>query len=144
MAKKKTTTKAKPKATKKAKPDEVRRVVRSLQVELADDDLRQRATAVAVFEMEVVELKERVKKLNTRIKGIRGAILEHCKSIQEGNEERDIPVDVTFCYRRNTVTETRIDTGEVIDSRAMTVEERQENLDLGAVDAIPPSKPKVG
>ncbi len=137
MTKKNTTTKAKAKADKK------QTVTRSLQVELGEEELRKRATAVAVFELEIVALKEKLKALNTRVRGIRGAILEHCRSIRDGNEEQDVKVTVLFDYRRNTVTETRTDTGEVVDSRAMTVEERQEDLDLGAVDAIPPSKPKV-
>lgn len=129
-------------AKKTTKADTTRIVVRSLGVELDETQIRDKLNAVARLELEIVDLEAKRKAINTRIRGMKGAILEHCKNNRDGTEERDIEVEIKHNYRQGIVTATRLDTGVVLDKRAMTVEERQENLELGA-DAKAPALPTL-
>lgn len=52
--------------------------------------------------------------------------------ITTGYEDRPVSTCTTFDYKRLTVTKTRTDTGEILDSRPMTEEERQRELPLNA------------
>lgn len=130
-------------AKKTTKADTVKIVVRSLGVELNETQIGEKLTAVAGLELDIVELEAKRKAINTRIRGMKGAILEHCKNHRDGHEERDVEVEIRHNYRLGVVTATRKDTGVVLDKRAMTVEERQADLALGDEKAKPPAKPTL-
>ena len=127
-------------AAAKKKPDDkgakdTREVAfeRNLRVILTVDQVAERADRLAHL------MKERDNKVE-----MAAAAAKHAKSeIAEleaasrrlSAEVRDkacyqaVPCTRVFDYRRGLVTETRTDTGEVIDERAMTEEERQMAFD---------------
>ena len=49
---------------------------------------------------------------------------------RDGYEYRDVDCEVEKNFRMGLVTTTRLDTGEIIEERAMTTEERQQALKL--------------
>lgn len=91
---------------------------RDLEAELArrDEIERERKAAADGF-------KEQIEEQAAKIRDLR-------KCIRTQQEERPVTVCVTRDYRRGQVLRTREDTGELLSERAMTPDERQQEMPL--------------
>jgi hypothetical protein len=74
------------------------------------------------------------------IDGLAGQLSDIAMRIRQG-DERDVDVEIESNYRNNTYRRTVVETGEIIEERALTPEERQEQLMLDPRKPDPP-KPK--
>lgn len=78
------------------------------------------------------EAEGRLKSVSTQIKSEISTIESQMASISEkirsGYEYRDIECDVEMDYDRGRVVVIRMDTGEIVEDRAMSVDERQKPL----------------
>jgi len=63
--------------------------------------------------------------IKKEIKAITTALAENSQEIRQGWELRQVKCQMTYDYQRATVMTIRIDTGEVVDDRAMNQDERQ-------------------
>lgn len=95
--------------------------------------------AFTVGELEAVEaekkdamagFKDRIDALGTRIK-------DAAHKINTGQEQRLIDCEVRKDFARNVVETFRLDTYGLVEERAMTVEERQIELEFQAANAVP-------
>jgi hypothetical protein len=120
-----------------------RRDIRRLPVPLTDD--QRRATDREIGELGVERKKalaeeEAAKELHKDKREHREELDEKIATLAlqlgEGCELGDVEVLVTFDWSTNTVTEQRTDTLEVLATRAATIEERQEVMQL-ATPAAP-------
>lgn len=78
---------------------------------------------------------------------------EYASDVRTGTERRQVECEEIADYRTNRVETKRLDTGEIIDTRAMTAKERQTELKVGDAKkkpsapsrrAKPKAKPKNG
>jgi len=77
------------------------------------------------------KLKEVGASIKAQIAQLDAEISEKALQINNGYEYRNVECRMDKDYRLGSVTITRLDTGEVIRERAMTVEERQLELPGG-------------
>lgn len=78
------------------------------------------------------EAEGRLKSVSTQIKSeistIDGQMASLSEKIRSGYEYQNIECDVTMDYERGRVIVTRLDTGEIVEDRAMSADERQKSL----------------
>lgn len=124
--------------TKTRKP-EVTTGTRNLPVLLTDEELLRRGKRIAAIEEDIgrveytlTSAKGQHKAEVTRLEGERAQL---SRDIRNGYEHRSVEVEVRHDYRAATVVTSRTDTGEVIDTRTMTIEERQVELELELAEA---------
>lgn len=109
-------------------PDPIQRktTYRSMTCALPDHEIVTRALEIRKFEQLVDQIKNdaklRIKPLNERIAALK-------TEIDEG-EERRVECEELRDFATNTVRIVRLDTGEQIETRALTVDERQQELPL--------------
>lgn len=77
-----------------------------------------------------LEAKDSAREYKSRIEDAESHIAEQMDIVRSGKEWRKIACEVTFHRDRGEVTTTRMDTGELIETRAMTKEERQTAMRL--------------
>ena len=63
-----------------------------------------------------------------KLEDIDAEVRETMRHVREGAIERSVQVETLMDWKSNSVTTVRLDTGEVIRTRAMTPEERQTRL----------------
>lgn len=122
----------KPPVRPESKWDEERSVVRSLPVPLEPLDVAEKAARIAALDAEIEALEDRRRALNSDINEKKGAIREACKQVRLGADERQTNVAIRISYSRNEYSAVRIDTGQEIENRPLTAEERQSDLPLAA------------
>lgn len=107
---------------------------RWLPVKLHEDELRDRGDKLAALIQDVSAEERRQVDVKAQMKA-RLSELDAKKTqlaivISRREEDRDVTVDVFHDFDRLTVETIRQDTGEVISSRRMTEEERQQKLPI--------------
>ena len=108
---------------------------RKLPVQLTDDEIADSGRSVAKAVEQKAALQEEKKAQTADIK-LQGEIIRTLSHvIATGVEEREIEVEVRKDNDSKTVSVVREDTGEVVETRAMTPEELQQSL-------FPPKSPK--
>jgi hypothetical protein len=70
---------------------------------------------------EILPRRKRIKELETEIESLRA-------QVENGTEDREVFCDIVKDYKRNYVVVKRKDTGEVVEERIMTADDRQEDL----------------
>jgi hypothetical protein len=118
-----------------------------LPVKLDDDTLLERGRQL-VQNMRKVAMAEEAKKLENKKRDGEISLLEEVTSllsaiISTGTEEREVECEVRRDYVHGKVTTFRTDTGEQIDDRIMTADERQE-LMFAEKESRDPAKGKGG
>ena len=116
---------------------------RQLPVELTPTERMARAMTAAERQSEYCELESQKKAttstLGRQLKEIRSEIEDLQRAVRSGKETQSVQVETLRNEARRTVETLRLDTGEVVDTRPMTVEERQGKLfgiDGGKVDDL--------
>lgn len=105
----------------------VETVKKELPVKLAPEDVAARAQSLANRIEGVAKLKleaaETAKGYKDRIKDEETAIAELANVVAHKREKRAVLCTINYDTRRHSVDTVRTDTGEIVDSRAMTAEE---------------------
>lgn len=108
------------------------KTTRKLPVQLTEEEIQQRSQALAGNLKKTDVLKEEKKASTSEFKARIDACNDITKKLAEiitsGKEDRDVECEMIKDFKRNTVTITRTDTGEVVDERPMTEDERQEKM----------------
>jgi len=110
----------------------IRTETRSLPVKLHEDELRDRGDKLAAVIQDLNAEEDRQVDVKAQMKA-RLSELDAKKTqlaivISRREEYRDVPVDVFADYAKQIVEAVRRDTGEVLTTRRMTEEERQQPL----------------
>lgn len=109
--------------------------MRELPCAISDEERDSYAMRAAAVQHEVEEISEQLrtegKTLRDRRKMRELERNELLAWVRTGEVLRPIQVEERACYRTNRVVTVRTDTGVQVDERAMTAEERQEELPLG-------------
>jgi hypothetical protein len=115
---------------------------RRVTCQLTDEEQREKGQQLALACVQRTEIeRERAETMKTykeRLDAVALEMAKHTKALRSGTEVRQIAVLELFDYNDGTVTITRKDTGELIEKRDMTQEERQVGLDLLIADAPAP------
>lgn len=117
---------------------------RTLPVVLTLDEIKTKGEELARVCQRVEDLKEAKKDFdslaNGNIKDSMKEIEDLATVLRDGREFRQVPVEPKVYWENNTIEFWRQDTGEKIETRAMTVEERehysQEELPINATDKL--------
>lgn len=93
--------------------------------------------AAAVEQMAEIEedKKEYMASIKDRLSKVEAVITSNGRKLRQGWELRMIECSMVKDFDTNSVKITRNDTGEVVEERAMTIQERQRELELGAPPA---------
>ena len=112
---------------------------RLVTCQLTDEEQREKGLQLALACVQRTEIeKERAETMKTfkeRLDAVALEMAKHTKALRTGTEVRQLAVVELFDYNDGSVTISRKDTGEVIEKRDMTQEERQIGLDLLIADA---------
>lgn len=107
-----------------------------LPVQLTEDEIASRGEKLAALFQLLEQLKsdrsDEMQEWKKRIDDKQAEAHQLAIVITGGWEDRPVSTCTTFDYKRLTVTTTRTDTGEILNSRPMTEEERQRELPLNA------------
>jgi hypothetical protein len=103
---------------------------RELLCELTQAELLSRGSAMAEAELRIEQLKLKRGEVSDAIKVQRAVRRKLAGVIDAGKELRDVRCVWIAHFTRNCFELVRQDTGEVVDTRAMTAEERQEDMDF--------------
>jgi hypothetical protein len=113
---------------------------------LTEEEQREKGHLLAACCVQQTEIEKEksdvMKQFKERLDAVALDIAKHTKALRNGTEVRQITVQELYDYHDGTVTITRKDTGELIEKRDMTADERQIGLDLLIADA-PASAEKV-
>ena len=90
------------------------------------------ADAVSERDLATDELKSVKKQYDSRISVSEEAIKSNAEKLRSGYETRKIDCTVDKNFDTNEVVVTRVDTGEIVERRTMSAEERQMLMDLEA------------
>lgn len=113
---------------------EKKKLSRNLKCTLTPDEVRTYGMELARANAARDEAEERKKEVDAQLKAeieshqTRG--LNLARKINNGYEYRDVECEMDGNYKTNTVMIRRLDTNEIIETRAMTDEERQTHLSL--------------
>ena len=110
----------------------------TLPCRLSNDEVRERGEKVAELHRQrdalEIKRKETVDLIKAQVNEIDGQIVALCTEIIGKAEWRSVEVKREKDFKRNVEELIRVDTGEVVQTRALTPEERQvEMLPLAAV-----------
>ena len=103
-----------------------------LRCKLTDAELIARGTEMAEASAEVATLEDQLastkKEFQSKIDGRQARINELSGTIRAKSESRLVKCERKFLYYAGLVTEIRTDTAEIINSREMRDDERQQEL----------------
>lgn len=120
-------------------PKRVLDTVRTLKCTLTGEQQRSTGLSLAQLHTELEALRLQKKDVLAKFKDdedrIEGAIASAAKTLHQGFEHRLVSCRETHNFQDGTVTVVRLDTGEEIEKREMTAEERQLGLELGTPSA---------
>lgn len=102
---------------------------RFLPCKLTEVEIRERGVALAKLTQDIKATEDRHASVKSQLKSELGVLQAQQAKIagcvSRGEESRDVRVEIVYDYSDLSVTEYRTDTGERINSRTMTEEERQ-------------------
>lgn len=105
---------------------------RQLPCKITDEESQAKGSKAAKLQDQAEELQEQLnislKDLRADIKQKRGEIRGLLKEIAAGTEDRDVVCYDDKDFRKGEIRTHRADSGEVVDRRAMTADERQETM----------------
>jgi hypothetical protein len=117
------------------------KTTKKLPTQLSEEELRERGDALAESVEKTAALAEEKKaqdaEINGKIKLSKEITRKLSRIIASKTEDRDVECDVVKDYKAGTVTTFRSDTGEQVDQRTLTAEERQEELYQPKADRVP-------
>ena len=117
---------------------------RFLSVPLTPEEIRQRGEQLANLVKECAELEVQQKAERERMKealgAVEGRITSLARIVNERVEERSVQVEMRCNLALGLVEEVRIDTGEVVSSRAATKEDKL-RAQVEAQESIPGTEP---
>ncbi len=101
-----------------------------LECRLTDAEKIERGAASATLTLEIGELelakKSAADDFKARIDGKALEVKSIARTLKQGFEIREVGCEEQKDYQARTVTIIRLDTGEIVSSRGMTIEEMQE------------------
>lgn len=113
-------------------------VTRSLACTLTEKEWAEKSESAALLVKEIAEAEAEktlaAKQAKESIDALEAKLRQLSTEIREHQETRAVECRGQYDDRRNLFELVRQDTGEVILSRAMTAEERQEELPFGGVE----------
>lgn len=131
------------KPTKK-KPEAEPTVMRDCAVELSAEQIKDRAIEMTDLMTAITEAEQAQKDEHKRraiiIAGLKAAVSTLHHTIQSGRELQPVECRVTKDFESGNATITRIDTGEVVETRGLTEEEKSPKL--GLLIQLPPTPPR--
>jgi hypothetical protein len=105
-----------------------------LPVKLTDEELRAKGDEIANQVIELIENEDDKKNCaadyTRRIKAIRQKIAALSGEVSSGTELRDVRCEERPDYEANLMLTFRLDTGEIIERRVLTHDERQQKMVL--------------
>lgn len=112
---------------------------RGLPVSLTDEEMAERGYQLGKLEREIREREENrrsvMRDLKAQIDADRGRAVELAETLESRTEDRAVPVRIEGSFSGNVVRVVRVDTGEVVEERAMSADERakltQSEIPLG-------------
>jgi hypothetical protein len=111
---------------------EQKKITRNLKCILTEDETRIYGMDLARSNASKDESEERKKEVDAQLKAEIEShstrALNLARKINNGYEYRDVECLTEFDFTKNSATITRVDTGEVVEKRAMTDDERQAGL----------------
>ncbi len=123
-------------------------ITRKLRCKLSDEELRSKGEALAGSvdekQKKKVEAKNAASIARAAIKSLDEKIRRLTRDYQDRSEERPVECREVVDVRRSQVNTVRQDTGETIESRPMSVEERQGDLPgIGGESDVPQLESRV-
>lgn len=111
---------------------EIQRVERTLPCELTPDELRAHGDEAARLDEEIFNEQERAaahsKASKALVSELQHKRTDKLRRVRTRREDRTVACEIVWDFAENAVRTIRLDTGEEIQSRAMTYEERQGRL----------------
>ncbi len=111
---------------------EIQRVTLPLDCILRPEEVNAHALEAAKLDEEVFDEKEAASSRSKASKALCDDLVrqrgEHLRKVRTGREERKVTCERVYDFAENAVRTIRLDTGEEVDNRAMTYEERQQHL----------------
>ena len=111
---------------------EVQRINKTLGCELSLAEVNAHALRAAKLDEEIFDEREqnsaRQKASKALVDDLSRERGEALRKVRTGKEDRKVNCERTFDFSENAVVTVRLDTGEEIDRRAMTYDERQQAL----------------
>lgn len=108
------------------------KVTRVLPVKLSDKEIQAAGEKLAELELDLQRAKEEAAGIAAQFRERKKALAENIaktsRVVDEGQEDRPIVCEMVPDYRRNVMEVVRTDTDEVVEDRALTVDERQMEL----------------
>lgn len=106
-----------------------------LKCVLTEEEVAQAAGELAREVENLKELEEALGSIKAEFKGktekAEANISIKARLVRDKHEYRNVECDVTYDYSACDVTVTRKDTGEIIETRKMTYNERQTTMEFG-------------
>ena len=110
------------------------KVVKSLNVELTEEEFKGHAVELAKLMSERDRIENRMTSMRSQLKAeideVVAKINRERTLVQTGREWRDVSCAVTYDYDAKRVTTAAADTGEIIEDRAMRLDEMQVEMDF--------------
>lgn len=113
---------------------DTKKTKRKLRVALTNDELLEAGDILATKQQELNELNDELKGIKDTYKAKTSAI--EAEQVRVGNllrqkyEMRDVEVEITCDYDAGIITIVRLDSGDVVESRAMNDAEKQREMEL--------------
>lgn len=120
---------AKKTSPKKSKATQTSKFKRSLKVELTPAEVREAADLMANTVQVKAELLNDKKSINdefkAKISAADATIVEASNKVRNKYEYRDVNCESVLYFKKNQFVVARLDTGDIIEDRAMTPTERE-------------------
>lgn len=117
---------------------------RTLKVPLSIEEIAKRADRAAHClkerDSKEAEMKAAADHVKSQIKELEAELRRLSNDVRDQATYEVVECERLYDYEAKTVTETRLDSGEVIESRAMTAVELQMPLELGDGKKTPPDE----
>lgn len=116
-------------------------VNRDLPCKLTDAEKAELSEEMARAEIEIEDLKEQAKLLNTKKRKLEGHRNEIAHQVEDGEQKRSVVCSWQEDLPHNCTRLIRNDTGDVVEEKALTAEDLQEGLPgTEAGDVVPINK----
>lgn len=118
----------------KATPNNIKeeKIVRTLRVELGDDELLRRGYELAQAQTSLTQLHARRASIMAQLKAdsmVHQATLERCSQVLATKSEwRDVDCAEVRNFSKSTLVVSRLDTGEIVEKRKLFPHEMQGDL----------------
>lgn len=117
--------------------EEIVPIVRDLPVKLTDEERLTKGDELVTAQTEYNELQAEKVKLSAEQKPIKKRVDKLVRTLKAGTELRPVQCEKRLIDATNEVVVVRMDTGEEIERRAQTPEERQQAFELITTDDPP-------